>query len=952
MSFAGAADDTALDLSQPLEEWLAKYRGTSAPINVETGGRNLQDLVLGSLSGADLDTELKALGLLKLKGRRAAHTSISLHRAGAQRSTPEGSGGGGDSGDEGTAGRKAGVADGATTGCWETDTQSPLVLQSTVDPQCSGVGAVGLGAGEDPPPVGSPTSDQENALPPSPQIEDVGANADTGAHPPGGSADDGDSRTPTTILPSLQAPRDSEPAHGTTDLRVGNAVPDEVLNAYEKWTVPGVRPNTHKQYVNHVRKVFEHGVKKYGVREGSTLQEARSQLSRTVDEKGFMKAGLLNFLKFLDSSGSGSDGCRGGGGSDGCRGGASDGGRGGSTKREQRPENDRNKSSRDVKNTAAPVDKAGTGATKAQGSVVNGPASSDVQHEPTDWNCGKCTVLNAGSDTRCHVCLCYRARQSAASAAGGEQQAANRPKAETRKVKNQAASSRKPQSAEATVAAEPQTHREMERDADRERHKETQRKFSVGCSVKMAFEEPDGTLRYWPGTVQEIDSSGRLSISFVDGTVESGVDTADPDLHTEERSPKTANGTTQLQLGNAVPHEVLRAYEAWKEHGVLLKTHRAYVAHVRDVFEHGVKKYGLKKGSTLQEMRSQLSASTERGRKLDEKGFIKAGLLNFLKFLDGSGSGGGSGSSAKRRGEALEMDQSKRVPGKADKAIKADKVGTARKIRAGQTKTMTKPVAAEKRSAQGQPGAGRRKPTKVRRIKEAPSASDESAAHLGDRGSQGEGEDDSDDDTTTLQRSLSVQNAASDLLGLLRAAATDGALVHKSVVNAAESAGAISSVWRETNAGNANAATSVPNATAVVSQDESQPQGRNEMQGQEETQGLDVAPTNEQLEVVDGLLSVQPATFAAGETQRENQRVGDLRRQALNAFNTANGVVKDMTVKRPGEGGTSVYLRKPSLAAFGATGSPDTQEERASLAGAALPISASPDSRDELTEWT
>ena len=254
MSFPGAADDTALDLSQPLEEWLAAYRGTSAPISVETGGRSLQDLVLGSLSGADLDTELKALGLLKLKGRRAAHAAISLHRTGAQRSTPEGGGGGGD--DDGTAGRKAGVADGATTGCWETDTQSPLVPQSTVGPQCSsGIGAVGLGAGEDPSPVGSPTSEREHALPPSPHLEDIGAHADTAGQPPGGRADDGDSRTPTTTLPSLQAARDSEPAQGTTDLRVGNAVPDEVLNAYEKWTAPGVRPNTHRQYVNNVRKV-------------------------------------------------------------------------------------------------------------------------------------------------------------------------------------------------------------------------------------------------------------------------------------------------------------------------------------------------------------------------------------------------------------------------------------------------------------------------------------------------------------------------------------------------------------------------------------------------------------------------------------------------------------------------------------------------------------------------
>ena len=141
----------------------------------------------------------------------------------------------------------------------------------------------------------------------------------------------------------------------------------------------------------------------------------------------------------------------------------------------------------------------------------------------------------------------------------------------------------------------------------------------------------------------------------------------------------------------------------------------------------------------------------------------------------------------------------------------------------------------------------------------------------------------------------------------------------------------------------------------MVSQDERQSQGLKETQGQEETQGHDMAPTNEQLEVVDGLLSVQVATLAAGaegQAQRENERVGDLRRQALNAFNTANGAAKDMTAKRPGEGGTSVYLRKPSLAAFGATGSPDTQEESASLAGAALPISASPDSRDELTEWT
>ena len=390
---------------------------------------------------------------------------------------------------------------------------------------------------------------------------------------------------------------------------------------------------------------------------------------------------------------------------------------------------------------------------------------------------------------------------------------------------------------------------------------------------------------------------------------------------------------------------------------MLLKTHRAYVGHVRNVFKHGVKTYGLKKGSTLQEVRSQLAISTERGRKLDENGFMKAGLTNFLKFLDASGSASasGSGSSAKRRGEALEMDRSKRVRGKADKAIKVDKVGKARKVRPGQKKTMTKPVAAEKRSAQGQPGAGRRKPTKMRRFKESPSASDESAEHLGDRGSEGEGEDESDDDTTTLQRSLSVQNAASDLLGLLRAAATDGPLVHKSVANAAESAGARSSAWRETKAGGANAAASVPNASAVVSQDERQSQGLKETQGQEETQGHDMAPTNEQLEVVDGLLSVQVATLAAGaegQAQRENERVGDLRRQALNAFNTANGAAKDMTAKRPGEGGTSVYLRKPSLAAFGATGSPDTQEESASLAGAALPISASPDSRDELTEWT
>eukprot|EP01044_Picomonas_judraskeda_P010609 COSAG03_NODE_1378_length_4208_cov_6.583110_1_plen_1096_part_01 len=88
---------------------------------------------------------------------------------------------------------------------------------------------------------------------------------------------------------------------------------------------------------------------------------------------------------------------------------------------------------------------------------------------------------------------------------------------------------------EATAVVEPQTHTETERDADRETDRETQREFVVGSSVTMTFEEPDGTLRDWPGTVEEIESSGRLRVSFADGTVESGVDPADPDLHTEER---------------------------------------------------------------------------------------------------------------------------------------------------------------------------------------------------------------------------------------------------------------------------------------------------------------------------------------------------------------------------------------------------------------------------------
>eukprot|EP01043_Picozoa_sp_COSAG02_P010119 COSAG02_NODE_350_length_24063_cov_47.131447_17_plen_906_part_00 len=703
------------ELLQPLEAWLALYRGTSdgQAVDVAVGeARTLRSLVNNGLTGADLDTELKSLGLLKMKGRKAAHMAIAQYRSRAQINVP----------------------------ARQPDSKNPHVAQSSVDPRAPEIAGTSLHEL-------SVNPDGQGASRPLPSnhAKASSANFESAAQAESSSRDDEDSQTPTTTTPrSLQGRTTSKREKDTAELRFGNIVPHDVLTAFEKWTESGVRPSTHSAYVKSARTLFEFGVEKYGLKEGSTLQEARAQLRATgksVDKHGFLKASLTNLMKFLDS-GVNSGGASGGG----------------TKRRREQP------SKGEGERVRSKSDKSGK--SGKSGKVGKAGAEAKVGPVP-EWNCGKCTALNAASDTRCHVCLGYRARHPVVSPRTGEsssieQQSVSRPDTNTSKLKvpGQGGSSSK------------QTNSLPEKPA---RKAPAVSNRSLGGSSRKQTRN----LPKQPGH-KATAIPNRLSAAS--GTRQ----TKSLPKHSPRKAPaaskrltvnRPVKDTTELRFGNIVPHDVLTAFEKWTESGVRPSTHSAYVKSARTLFEFGVEKYGLKEGSTLQEARAQLRAT---GKSVDKHGFLKASLTNLMKFLDsGVNSGGASGGGTKRRREQPSKGEGERVRSKSGEvgtaptesnAGKSSKNRGASKVsngRPSQKKSVIVAVNEKKCNAKGQPA---RKSTSRLKHDEMDSPSSNSC-HCSE--GEGKGESDDDDYSRPLERTLSVTRGASALIGLFQTAGED-----------------------------------------------------------------------------------------------------------------------------------------------------------------------------------
>ena len=73
------------------------------------------------------------------------------------------------------------------------------------------------------------------------------------------------------------------------------------MEGYAAWTGSGVSESTHNGYVRQLRQLFAEGARaKFGIEEGSTLEETVVQLrGNPVDKGGFCKAALNKLIQFL-----------------------------------------------------------------------------------------------------------------------------------------------------------------------------------------------------------------------------------------------------------------------------------------------------------------------------------------------------------------------------------------------------------------------------------------------------------------------------------------------------------------------------------------------------------------------------------------------------------------------------------------------------------------------------
>jgi hypothetical protein len=628
--------------------------------------------------------------------------------------------------------------------------------------------------------------------------------------------------------------------------------------------------------------------------------------------------------------------------------GAGAAGDGGSTKRPrgEQPSSDRlSKRCRRVTTTPAPVDESGKAVVTAKSGAVN-VNTSDVDRDTIEWHCGKCTALNPGSSTRCHICLGYRARQSAVSSRAKdsnsvEQRPVDRQKVDKRKYttkqdgssRRQTSSSFKPTGDSKPISSSSSSNDSKATKGIKQLPKPTVRRTSTSSgSSSKASETIKGTKQLSKPTVRKKSTSSGSS-SKISKATKGTKDLSKPIVRKKSTSSgrsskisKATKGASELRLGDTVPYEVLSAFEEWTESGVQPSTHRAYVKHAHKVFEHGVKQYGLKQGSTVQEAHTQL-----RGSSMDPGGFLKASLTSLMKFLgtevggSGAGAAGDGGSTKRPRGEQPSNDRLSKK-----RQAKAGKVEKLKTKSPGPKKVMTKSVTMSKRDVQGQSASGGRKPTKMRRFKVKRTDSDRSVEPSSGIGSESEGENESFDDSRIMQRSRSVQEGALDLLGMVQAlnrdtpdgtagagASADGDLVDEAV-NAAKSTGA--AVWQEKDERQANVTYSEYTTTNVTNK----------------TQVL--ARTNSQQVLVDGLLSMHAVPL-----------------NAVNATKTTgNGTRAEEQGGEPADAvqpESSICLRKPSLAALAAKANPNTREKSVSIGDAAQQMSAAP-ARDGLTAWT